>query len=47
MTILGDAGVDMTTAAPMEATIDLFESHLDEMERLLAAGREAGKETLR
>lgn len=36
--ILRDAGVDMTLSAPMEAAIDIFEDHLTEMEKLVAAG---------
>lgn len=33
--LLKDAGVDMTTAAPIDQAIDLFESLLDELEALL------------
>ena len=29
------AGVDMTTSAPIEATLRLFEQRLDELEQLL------------
>jgi oligoendopeptidase F len=32
---LREAGVDMTTAAPIESTIALFERRLSELERLL------------
>ena len=35
--ILRDAGVDMTSPAPMEAALDIYEAHMTEMEDLIAA----------
>lgn len=45
--ILRDAGVDMTTPEPLEATIDRFEHHLTEMEALLASGQQKEGESIR